>query len=194
MRFSAEWWAFWAGVFAVGLTVGAALAGLVAWWFSNEASAESTARTRALELRVSEQQERAAIAERSLLELQERSRPRTIDADARATIVEFLDFGTHLAPVSVEFVSGSVAEPHDFAIALTEAIRAANWTVANISGEQFPSSPPRGLVIRISDVGGVEEQATQLQDALARAGLDPRLVKDRDVKVGEIRLRVGLKP
>jgi hypothetical protein len=34
VRFSPEWWAAWAGVSAVGLTIAAALAGVVAWHFS----------------------------------------------------------------------------------------------------------------------------------------------------------------
>jgi hypothetical protein len=36
MRFSAEWWAFWAGISAVALTAAAALMGLISWYFNTQ--------------------------------------------------------------------------------------------------------------------------------------------------------------
>jgi hypothetical protein len=79
MRFSPEWWTFWAGVWAVVLTAGAALAGIVSWYFSNKAASATEERTRALELRIAEQQERAAKAEQSLLKVQQAIKPRMLD-------------------------------------------------------------------------------------------------------------------
>ncbi len=45
MRFSNEWWSYWAGVLAVALTAAAAITGLAAWYFANKASAEKDAAT-----------------------------------------------------------------------------------------------------------------------------------------------------
>jgi hypothetical protein len=194
LRFSPEWWAFWAGVLAVGLTVAAAIAGLVAWYFSGIASEIKDARTNTLELAISKQQERAAMAEKDLLEIQERARPRTLDPDARKTIIEWLQIGSHDVPISIDFVSGSTSEPYDFAKAIADTLRAAKLTIATMDGGPAIGNPPRGLIIRISDVGGVEDQARSLQSALNAAGLNVRLAKDRQVKAGEIWLRVGLKP
>ena len=68
MRFSASWWSYWAGVSTVVLTIATAIIGLVAWYFSNKAAEEAETRTQTLELRVAQQQERAATAERAAAE------------------------------------------------------------------------------------------------------------------------------
>jgi hypothetical protein len=81
VRFSLDWdwWSFWAGVLAAGLTVGAAFAGLVAWYASIRTSEAADARQKALELKVAEQQERAAKAEKALLDLQAAMGPRWLN-------------------------------------------------------------------------------------------------------------------
>lgn len=143
---------------------------------------------------LAEQQARAATAERDLLELKERARPRTVDPDARAAIRQFLSIGPHDTPVTIEFVSGSTSEPYSLAKQLAEILESTGWKVAALDGGPALGNPPSGLIVRISDTGGVEEQAIALQHALNRGGLECRLAKDRRVKDGQIVLLVGLKP
>jgi hypothetical protein len=87
MRFSPEWWSYWAGVWAVAATAAAAIAGLVSWYFSQVVAEANDRRTAELELRIAEQRERAANAERDLLTLKREMAPRMLD---RVRFLEYL--------------------------------------------------------------------------------------------------------
>jgi hypothetical protein len=122
---------------------------------------------------------------------------RTIDVDARGAIVERLGIGSPpRVPVLIEFVSGSTSEPYDFAKAIKDTLTAGGWKVSRMDGGPTIGNPPRGLIIRISDIGGVDDEAYVLQGALEAGGLSTtRLVKDRArAKEDELFLMVGLKP
>jgi hypothetical protein len=149
-----------------------------------------------INLEAEQQREKTAMAERALLELQERARPRTIDAEGRKAIIDWLEIGgPYNAPIDFEFVGGSTTEPGEFTRALADVIRAAGWKVGIIDGGPALGTPARGVIIRISDIGGVDEQARTLQNALAKGGIDARLAKNRErFKPGEISVMVGLKP
>ena len=194
MRFSADWWAFWGGVWAVGLTVAAALAGLVAWSASLITAKAAEERQQALELAVGQQTERAAKAEKDLFELKERARPRSLDTQAKTILLERLSIGQHAAPVLVEYVGGSTNEPSGLAQQLHDTLKEAGWPVSGLTGGPMFGNPPSGLVVRISDVGGVDEQAGALMASLEAAGFACKLGKARNFKPGTISLLVGLKP
>lgn len=189
-----DWYSFFQGGSVVLLLVtcvfgaGAVLTGL-------RVNREASAALRRTEMELATQQERAADAERRLLELQEIARPRTIDADARAKIIESLQLGGQRdAPMVIEFVSGSTREPYNFAVAIRDVISAAGWPRPTLDGGPAVGAPPFGLSIRISDVGGVDEQATRVEQALASGGIPSIIVKDRRFTPGQITLMVGLKP
>jgi hypothetical protein len=143
---------------------------------------------------LAEQQTRAAIAEKALLDLQERARPRTVDAACRAILLERLKIGQPLIPVSVEFVGGSTSEPYGLATALAEILREARWTVQSFDGGPALGNPPVGINVRVSGAVGPTPQAQQLVDTLNLCGLDARIRRDNRITDQSIVLVVGLKP
>jgi len=150
----------------------------------------------ARDMEISQQRERTANAERALAELQERARPRTIDPDVRAEIIESLQIGPH-APVEISFVSGSTTEPLEYARALREVLEAGGWTVTKSTGGPFMGVVPTGLIIMVpTDDFSLQDQASNLQIALRRGGIETRITSDARVKAADQRLLliVGLKP
>jgi hypothetical protein len=190
----AAWWFFWTGASAVGLTACAAVAGIASWYFGLQVTRENEARTQGMELRIAEQQERAAKAESALLELQERARPRTIDATARAAIIDMLRSSRPDGPIEMQFLGGSVKEPHDFARMIADVLKEAGWNVDRFSGGAISGSAFNGLVILVPEEGEAPTRAVVLQAALKAGGFPAILAKSRLVTQGEVMLRVGLKP
>ena len=86
----AEWWSYWTGVSAAVLTASAALAGLLAWYFSLQVAREDAARQRAMELQIAAQQERAANAELALAKLQSAMADRRLSIEQRKRLTEML--------------------------------------------------------------------------------------------------------
>ena len=194
MRFSAEWWAFWAGVWVVGLTVAAAITGLIAWYFSNQASdekdarlaifqdesrtavasaearaaearqraanaeqgaahalenaASATERTKKFELAAEEQRERAAKAEKDLLEVQQRLAWRTVTAEQEAILVGVLSSFKGQA-VTLFVISGS-EEISRFSRQLQAALEKAGLVVSRNDGQLFGAASS-GLSADIGD-------------------------------------------
>src|SRR4051812_43945876 len=91
---SAAWWTFWTGVLAAVFAIASAVAGGAAFFARQAAARESAERTKQLELRVAEQQERAATAERDLLEIKERQ------SDRQFTDEQYLSLANALASYS----------------------------------------------------------------------------------------------
>lgn len=97
MRFSSESWSFWTGVLAVGLTALAAVTGVVAWYFSTQATHEKDERlahfqdesrkaVAAADARAAEANQAAKNAEANLASANERA----AEANARAMASEAL--------------------------------------------------------------------------------------------------------
>lgn len=125
---SAAWWSFWTGVLAAVFAVATAIAGGAAFFARQAAARESAQRTKQLELRVAEQQERAAKAERDLLEIKERQ------SDRQFTDEQYLSLASALARYSfkpdVQLMFLDEREPKRFAELLAEVfLRAGGWKV-----------------------------------------------------------------
>lgn len=148
----------------------------------------------AAKLALADQQVRAAAAEKELLELKERARPRTLDEAARAEIIAALPVGTHL-PIAIHFVSGSTREPRDFAAALRDVLTQGGWNVVTFDGGPAIGTPPDGILLQIAEGAEADREAAEgLQFSLRKGGLAPRIVLRTDRKPGTIVLLVGLKP
>ncbi len=202
MRFTSEWWAFWSGVSAVGLTAAAAIAGLVAWYFSTAAATASGERARALELRVSEQQERAAKAEQSLLELQERLKPRTIAPEQRAALETSLKAIPDKVRIKV-FVPIGDTEALEYGRLILRILRDSNWpTIGNDveleTGQQM-SGVPINLILLVSSDRFVKGYAAYpaamaLSNALFSVGIGIKLAPSPGIKDDHLELMVNNKP
>ena len=170
MRFAPEWWAFWAGVWAVALTAAAALAGIASWYFSGVVAEETGARARAMELTIAEQQERAANAERSLLELQERLANRRLSDAQRAALIETL----REAPGEIRVAcAADRPEPCAFAGVLVDALTVSGWTVTEFNRNAiFVGGPAGDLAIHVNNAVNPPPRAGVLQAALRAAGFE----------------------
>ena len=162
---SSEWWAFWSGVWAVGLTAAAALAGVASWYFSIKVSAESRSQTQAMELKISGQQERAATAERQLLELQQRLANRRITAEQRQRMLSILKSVQRVRPIALEW--SPTPEASAFGQDIMAVLRDAGWPVT--ASAVIASTPSAGLVIETSTL---DFDTAKLQEALKSAGYD----------------------
>lgn len=125
---SAAWWSFWSGVLAAVFALVTAVAGGAAFFTRQAAARESAARTKQLELRVAEQQERAASAERDLLELKERQNDRQLTDAQYLALVNELAKAKHKPHVQIMYLNEN--EPKRFSELLGEIFeRAGGWTV-----------------------------------------------------------------
>jgi hypothetical protein len=172
MRFSPDWWAFWAGVWAVGLTAAAALAGIVAWYFSNVASAQDDARTRALELRIAEQQERAAKAERDLLALSKQIAPRRLTDGQRAVLIASLRAASSKKGSVVLTAAIGDGDALAYRSQIESVLREADWPIVQIREAQIGGlGGPMGLVLSLRDPSRPPPSAIALRDAFQAAGI-----------------------
>jgi hypothetical protein len=122
---SPAWWSFWTGIVAAVLAVLTAIAGVGAFAARQIAARESSERAQRLELRVAEQQERAAKAERDLLELRERQKDRQFTDEQYLRLVASLARAEPKVRVQITFIDQS--EPKRFAELLLEVFERAGW-------------------------------------------------------------------
>jgi hypothetical protein len=149
-----------------------------------------------LEADASTQRERAARAEKSLLEVKQDIAPRTLSAEQRASFVKMLRTGPR-GEVSITCLTGK--EPCDFAQHLAMALREAGWSVTGPTSMLFireNSGPPVGLIISVPNaaVANQSSRAGMLQDALHAIGLEAPGNVNPNLKDGEVNLFVGVKP
>jgi hypothetical protein len=120
--------------------------------------------------------------------------PRTLDATARAELLDALRRVQPEGPLEIRFVSGGNNEAVAFARALANVIEEAGWPLAGDSTGAPIGEPPVGLLVRIGDRGPVPARADALARALGQAGLDVRIERLPAIADGAVELMVGLQP
>lgn len=109
---------------------------------ANNKAAEANERAKALELEVAKQRERAAKAEKDLLELQQRLAWRSFTTDQQQKLVAEL---SRFGGVNVVVTQLGEVEAGLFAKQLLSILTAARWSVArNFAGSMSP--PPYGII------------------------------------------------
>lgn len=180
---------------ALGVAVGA-----FAYRWSNEAQAikdaslesfqvESRTKLANLEIEASNARERAAIAEKELHEIKEKTLDRELDDNSRANLIEWLKGGTK---GTIRMWSPNTPEPVRYARLLRTAIEEAGWTVTALTVASQMGSPTMGLRVWF-DSSEPPATALMLQNALNSAGLPTQLVRTSNARNGEIVLAVGFK-
>jgi hypothetical protein len=132
-----------------------------------DASDAKTAQQR-VETKLAEQQTRAAIAERSLLELQEKVKPRHLTPEQKAAIKVALE-GWPPHEVRITAFVGT-PDGTSFGIELAAAINDGGWT-ASFLGQESSGGELRGIALIMKDTNHPTPGAKHLQDALSAAGL-----------------------
>ncbi|MFL6333965.1 MAG: hypothetical protein ACJ754_11685 [Pyrinomonadaceae bacterium] len=129
------------------------------------------------------QRERAAKAELALLELQERTKPRTLTPEQRTRLVEALKQYAHkhneqrrqtLLWVKVRYVIGN-AESEQFALQLIEVFRGAGWVIFTERGSPAPLAFS-GLQTRVTLADGataeILNERSEMEGAVRKAFTD----------------------
>jgi hypothetical protein len=180
---------------ALGVAVGA-----YAYRWSNEAQAikdaafesfQQEARTKLanLEIEASNARERAAIAEKELLEIKEKTKDRELDGATRSNLIDWLKGG---AKSTIRMWAPNAPEPVAYARHLRAAVEEAGWTVSALTVAPQLGSPSVGLKIWF-DSDEPPPAAQELLNALNSAGLSAQPVRTANARNGEIVLAVGFK-
>ena len=114
------------------------------------------------------QQERAATAERSLLALQEHLRPRHLSPEQKEAIKRVLE-GLEPRQVNITAFMGT-PDGTSFGLELAAAINSGGWRAAFL-GQESSGGELRGIALIMKDTSHPPPGTSQLQDALAAAGL-----------------------
>lgn len=166
-------------------------------------AAEAKMAQQRVELELGHQQERAARAEKALLELKTRLRARHLSPDQRRYATAALR-GVR-GHIEVSCLGGSDPEPCDLAREIVEALRAADWHVEfeNNGGLGFIvlSTIPQGvdIAVRGSEAAPFDDvqappRARELFRVLAKSGLEPKWRPHPAHKPDAVALIIGAKP
>ena len=118
--------------------------------------------------------------------------PRTLDAAARARLLDSLRQVRPEGPLEIRFVSGGSNEPAAFARALADVIEEARWPLGGDSSGAPVGEPPVGVLVRVGERGPVPARAEALQNALRQAGIDAGLERLPAIADGAVELMIGL--
>lgn len=155
-----------------------------------ENAGHANERTARLEVEAAAQRERAARAERELLELKKRLAPRTL-SDAQAAALVSALAGRPKGPVLIQHPSDD-HEGSAFAHQIDDALKRAGWkssvvlTIGGVYGE--------GIELQQTETGPGIPHVQALYEALTTAGLTVGTAHDAKVPVGSARLIVAHKP
>ncbi|MGE0640722.1 MAG: hypothetical protein AB7G12_01480 [Thermoanaerobaculia bacterium] len=162
--------------------LGAAQAQLVA--------AATNERSRALELQVAEQRERAAAAETKLLILAEDVAPRVLLRGDRVVLVTALRELKERFPVTITVSGGS--EAAGYAAQIQSAFQEAGWEAR--LGTTVTSDYREGMGLFVNSLKSPPKGAALVQAALRAAGIDLSGQERELVPDGEIEIEIANKP
>lgn len=168
----AEWLAWWSGWWAVGFTILAALAGLIAWYWGNRAASEHEERTRLLEFNIAEQQERAAKAEMELLKIKERMTDRDFTGEERNILIAALKDGPRCRVDVIGGVGGD--EMARFQEKVLAIFHQAGWQALPFTIAQTNLATGLGIA---TPTGALTPCAATISKAFEAVGMKPRLWK-----------------
>jgi len=156
-------------------------------------AADAKAAQQRVEVEWAKQKERAAIAERELLELQERIKPRTISMAQRTRLMDILRQAPK-GPVSVTCVLG---DGEGFALAreIEQVLTASGWRVeGGVTQGVFGPRNPIGTALAIHDPKTPPTHAAPLQHTFTSVGIPLLASASAEVPEGTVRIMVGNKP
>lgn len=145
-----------------------------------------------VEVELARQRERAAIAEQSLLKLQERIKYRTLSVEQRLHLIEILK-NAPKGPVDICCVLGD-EEGLSFAKQIHEVIKASGWPTSGVSQGAYGGSNPVDIRIIVRDAQTAPKYAAVLQHAFGSVGIPLGGIEKSDMEEGEVQILVGNKP
>jgi hypothetical protein len=154
--------------------------------------AETKVAQQRVEVELAQQQERAAIAERSLLELRQKVTPRAVSAEQRKHLISAL----RQAPkgsVQVLCVLGD-GEGFAFAAQIDGVLKESGWPVSDLLQGAFGPRNPVGIFMRVKSASTAPPHAAALQHAFESAGIPLPAGEDPTLAEGLTQIVVGNKP
>jgi hypothetical protein len=151
------------------------------------AALDAKAAQQRVETDLAKQQERAAIAEKSLLELQERLRHRHLTGEQRSAIIE----SSKTVPKGEVIVYAFIGDDEaiTFSVELVEALVAAGWNAKHAGQHVSLFTSGLGILVRKLETA----HAGSLQKVLKDAHLEAKGIVTDQVQEGVVALFVGPK-
>lgn len=161
----------------------------------HKAALDAKAAQQTVETHLGEQQERAAKAERELLELQQRIKPRHLTDEQARSLIELFQ-ANPAGEIAITCINGD-KESCDFAAQLAATLKAGGWKVMGpTSLVVFTSAggPPIGVFVKIKNKNKVPIRANVIVAAFARVGLTSAGDINSGMEDDAVELFVGVKP
>jgi hypothetical protein len=157
-----------------------------------KAAADAEAAQQRVEIDLAKQQEKAAIAEKALADLQETIKPRGLSHEQEAALTVALS-GEPKGTVSIMCVIGD-GEGKAFASQVDAVLKSAGWTTSGVSQGAFSPNDPIGLGITVHSAISAPPWAVRLQQAFFSIGVPMTGAEKPDQAEGTVEILVGHKP
>jgi hypothetical protein len=156
---------------------------------------DSKAAQQKVEIDLAKQQERAANAEKELVALQQRIKPRHVTDEQARLLVELFK-ANPFGEISIACINGN-KESCDLAAQLAASLTAGGWKVSGPSDVVLfgaSGGPPVGIFIKIRNKDKVPTRANVLAGALERIGLAVHGELNPGMPEDAVELFIGVKP
>jgi hypothetical protein len=159
---------------------------------ANKDATNAAAEVARLQIVVANAEKERAEAQRALLELQERIKPRHLTAGQREQLIKMLGSARQKGVIELRWVLNDT-ESQAFASEFEEILKTAGWVVSDsIGGVYFPTPKGMGVVVHSAETAPLH--APELVLSLRAVGLSVSAEEGQKVPEGVVRLVIGVKP
>jgi hypothetical protein len=141
---------------------------------------------------VAEANKKQIEAERSLGQVQEKIRFRSINSQQRVELVKLLKLNVR-PPIIIGTPAG-VPESMQFALQLNDILKEAGWDAKGVGQDFYVGGHPVGILIEVHSYKEAPRYAAFLQHALKQVGIESMGTENPDTPNNYVKLIVGLKP
>jgi hypothetical protein len=156
-----------------------------------KSASDAKASQQRVEIDLAKQQEKTAIAEKSLEDLKETMRPRRLTEEQTATLVKLLS-GEPNGLVSISCVMGD-GEGSAFANQISEVLKLAGWPPPGVMQVAYGGGDPVGFGILVKNAITAPLYAARIQQAFFSIGLPVAGVQKSELPDGTVQIVVGRK-
>jgi hypothetical protein len=156
-------------------------------------SAKASGEVAGLQVVVANAEQKRAEAERALLELQQRIKPRRFTAEERTRLIAALKASTPKGLIEIDCVLGD-GEGIAFASQIDEILKAADWPTTGVNQSVFGPSNPVGAGLLVHSLKDLVPHAVALQKAFFAAGIPLQAAENDKRPKGTVQILVGNKP
>lgn len=157
-------------------------------------SAKAGAEVARLQVVVANAEQKRAEAERALLQVQERIKPRRFSAEQEQRLIAALKASPQKGMIDITCVLGD-GEAFAFASQIDGILKAAGWPTSGVSQGVFTPNNPVGFGLIVHSTDTAPAYAGFLQSAFRQAGIGELSAQvGESITAGKVQLLVGNKP